>query len=289
MVVTLPAGYKLLSGGGGSTEGKGQYIAESYPSYDEASKRWSWRLKLRVDIKPEGAKFKGVRVSVIALEDPKNEWDVALFSSQAADMSPAHKWSVSPALGYVITGGGAKISWFDRPALSGCGFTPETIAEGGSFDAFSAKSNHVRTPDEEKSNSYYQDHKLTAYAIGVKARNGVALQPRYSCLKIEKKQHPEGAVTYSQASPDNSFMLGGGVWVTGDKNFFSASYPDIDARTGYCTWVARSQDRHIAAAEEMMLVAIGLDGVNSTIRNESSNPGNKWEVKKNENMKEDRA
>jgi hypothetical protein len=286
MVVTLPENYKLLSAGGGSIEGKSQCIAENYPQYD--GKRWSWHLKMRADIF-SGQNDKGIRVSLVAIDDPNNEWDVSLFSSEAADMRPDHEWSVSAALGYVITGGGAKVSKFDRPMLSGCGFTPgdaEAVAAGGSLDVFSAKSYLVRNSDEDKDDKHRQDHKLACYAIGIKPRNGAALQSRYSLHKVEKKQHPEGVVNYSQVSPANTLMLGGGVWVTGKKNFLSATYPDIDANTGHCKWVGRSQDHHVSAPEEMMLVAIGLDGVHCTIRDESNNPGNKWNVVTNTNLKE---
>ena len=98
--VSLPDGYKLLSGGAkvGSTE-QGNLLTASFPT---------WRANSKDHVNSSPATL---TVFAIAINDPDDIWEVKVFQSDpsAAASQPHQEISVEPD--YVMVGGGAQVNY----------------------------------------------------------------------------------------------------------------------------------------------------------------------------------
>jgi hypothetical protein len=280
-VVTLPPSWKILSGGGGTPTNKSQVLIESYP--DVAIKNgkpvWEWHLKTKGAACDDGVcghsnatkAMAKLKVGLIALYDPQDEWDVKLMSENVfEEMKHNRSFDMDPD--YVLVGGGVCIKTYGRPTMTGSGFP---LKENASLnDEAPLRSYHVKTKNMETKNcdnsGQVKSHALSVYAIGIRARNRAPLEPIYTSRvfkdgrNVANECHLEGDLIHDRGQ-NNSPMIGGGVWVTGDMNFLSWSMPELESG-GLGRWKAYSADRAgFVNQGEMHVVTIGLKNVKAMI------------------------
>jgi hypothetical protein len=265
MEITVPHPWKILSGGGGALGKTGQVLIESYPKKAEIGADgkacWRWHLKTRPAAYENVDQTRGaLTIGVILLYDPTDAWDVQLIARKVTSKE-AEQDVVVDASGLLITGGGLRIDYYDRPAISGSGFSPD---DADATEHQPLHSYHVKTGavlrNDSSDNGSRVPHSLTAYAIGVRANNGALLEPVYTTL-ISKKASNHLNEELANASGVGAAMLGGGAWTTGLSNFLSWSLPVV-SDSGRGMWRAYSADR--AGKEDkqkLQIVTIGLKNV----------------------------
>lgn len=175
-----------------------------------------------------------IDVWVIAIHDPDDLWEVDIFSSA----SPSSNHPVATAIignGYVLTGGGAIANWSGNGSLLTASYPEGTTG-------WTAKSKDHVNPESTS---------VTAYVIGMKARNGV------SGPSNEIFSTTSAAATHpiAEASVGQGFRLvGGGAQVNwqGNGNLLIASYPDGSK------WLAASKDHFNPESCTITSYAIGI-------------------------------
>ncbi|WP_082586083.1 MULTISPECIES: MAC/perforin domain-containing protein [unclassified Lysobacter] len=246
----LPEHYKILSGGAATLQTKeGNFLISSYPSYDPALKRWSWHAQMRYIKHPSSEEHE---ISVIAVYDPDDEWEVRLFARQSQGLEPAHDLVANAEADYLVTGGGGRIDRFGWATLTQCGFQPEPDAAA---DAAPKPGYYVASRSCLKDSR----HQLTAIAIGLRPRNGTRLVPRYRSETAKKAGHPDVRMTRRDQSER---WLGGGVCAhpNGD-NFLVGSCPIVDGADGAIGWKGASKDHEKACAVSMTVTTVGVANV----------------------------
>jgi hypothetical protein len=190
-----------------------------------------------------------------------------------------HKKSLEMDPDYVLIGGGACIKTYGRPTMTGSGFP---LKENASLnDEAPLRSYHVKTKNMETklcdNGGQLKSHALSVYAIGIRARNHAPLEPVYTSRvfkdgrNIADQCHLEGDLIHDRGQ-NNSPMIGGGVWVTGDMNFLSWSMPELEPG-GLGKWKAYSADRAGYTNQgEMHVVTIGLKNVKAMIEGKAELP-----------------
>jgi hypothetical protein len=213
--VTVPAGYKIISGGARvDYQGSGNLLTASYP---EGTSTWVARSKDHQEASPAQ-----IEAWAVALNDPNNEWDVRTVS---ATSSPAEHPTASVTLpdGYSMTGGGAQANWAQAGSL-----LTASYPEGA--DTWVAKSKDHLVPEVTT---------LTIYVIGIRPTNGSSF-PSSIVFHSQsgKENHPSATVRIRAGY----LLVGGGAQVDweGAGNLLTASYPD-----GKGGWTAASKD-HVA-------------------------------------------
>ncbi len=278
MVITLPDPWKIISGGGGTLEKTAQVLVESYPrkvTAPDGKVSWEWHLKTRASANTDvGDDAKAaLTIGLILLYDPTQDWDVHVFERKVTSKEKKQEIPVGDASGYVLTGGGLRIDYYDRPTITGSGFPPEAAAataERIPLQAYRVKTGNVQT-SSSGDDQHWKEHSLTAYAIGIRAANGAAIEPVYSTLLSKEEQHLNTELAHVRGA-NGSPMIGGGAWVTGEKNFLSWSLPVLE-NSGRGLWKAYSADRAgVVDKEKMQLVTIGLKNVEARIYTENLPP-----------------
>ncbi|MGU7840952.1 MAC/perforin domain-containing protein [Burkholderia sp. AW33-5] len=270
--VTLPPPWKILSGGGGALTNTDHVLIESYPIKETKNGKeiWKWRLKTRAAAytdHDDRAKAK-LTMGLILLYDPDNEWDVRVFDRKAEDSLEQHEMGID-AFGFVITGGGARIDYYERPTITGIGFPHEAVTQAryAPLRVWCVKTANVQSPHGGDGTNV-RAHMLTGYVIAIKATNGAALEPVYTSTLTDKRHHPTAELVHERGASDSP-MIGGGAWVTGQRNFISWSMPVLDA-DGRGIWKAYSADRADWKDEQQLqLVTIGLKNIETSITPES--------------------
>lgn len=287
MVVTLPESYKILSGGGGALDNPSHVLIESYPEIVTAPSKkpqWKWHLKTKASVCADGrdncstaeSAQASLTIGLIVLHDPKNEWDVRVFDRRVPTNEKNQDIKMEIDEGYVVTGGGARIDRYGISAITGNGFSKDAAA--GAAEGFPLHAYYVKTSNMASGHNDDHEkvtHSLTAYCIGIQAANGAALQPVYSTTLCSKKVndpgqcHLDGELLHVRGA-DGAYMIGGGAWVTGERNFLSWSLPVLEAN-GRGLWKAYSADRAGKYDEQkMQIVTVGLKNVQASI--ETGNP-----------------
>jgi hypothetical protein len=224
--VTVPAGYKIISGGARVdwTE-PGNLLTASYP---EGTSAWVARSKDHQQPSPAH-----IEAWAVALRDPKNEWDVRVVSAKSSP-APHPTASVTVPDGYTMTGGGAEANWEHEGSLLTASFPHGT----GTWEARS------------KDHLVAEVTTLTVFAIGIRPRNG-AVFPASAVFsqRSGSENHPHATAEV----PANYILVGGGALVDwkGSGNLLTASYPDDQGG-----WTVASKD-HIAA-DPAVIVAYAL-------------------------------
>ncbi len=281
MVVTLPESWKILCGGGGTLENTSHVLIESYPmkvTAPDGKVSWRWHLKTMAAAcadgrdtcshgKPPRAPFARLTIGLILLFDPQDAWDVELFPRRVSAEEMKQEIPVECPSGYVLTGGGLRIDYYGRPAITGSGFRlaqAQDAAEGIPLQNYWVKTHNMETHHDGDEN-FRVKHSLTAYAIGVRAANGAPLQPVYTTeLSSSKERHPNKELMHRPVA-NSSTMIGGGAWVTGERSFLSWSLPVFE-NSGRKMWKAYSADRaNMGDEEQIQIVTIGLKNVETSI------------------------
>lgn len=276
VVVMLPESYKILSGGGGATTNVHQVLIASYPikrQGENSKELWGWCLKTKAAFCADGrdkcsneeTAMDSLTVGLIALYDPNDEWDVRVVERRFSNRENAHVGQVTMDQGYEISGCGVRIESYDVPAITGAGFSMEAAdqaAEGIALRACDVKTGNMSAHGDDHNGD---THTMTAYGIGIRAANGAVLQPVYSVEKSSKEEQHLNHNLLHKHTPESSMMIGGGVWITGERNFLSGSMPELDLR-GNGRWKAYSADRAgKVSPQKMQLVTIGLKNVRTKL------------------------
>ncbi|MEP0919350.1 hypothetical protein NC981_21195 [Leptolyngbya sp. DQ-M1] len=226
---TVPDGYKIISGGAKvNWNGYGNLLTASFPD-----NRTTWVAKAKDHGTADPAT---ITIRVIALYDPNNEWEVEIESEPSGPEH--HPGSVATLLSeYILTGGGAQAHWTTEGSL----LTASCPQGSQSWKASS------------KDHEYPEAVLITAYAIGIRPRNG-AQNPE---MKIFPKtspaeQHPSVDVPVEPGYT----LVGGGAQVnwTGHGNLLTASYPSEDGTA----WQVSSKDHINASPATITGYAIGV-------------------------------
>ena len=253
--LTVPPGYKLISGGARviddqpSDQARGTILNMLWASYPtEVGRQDAWRAE-SWDCKRVNPAH--IEISAIALYDPDNEWDVKVFKSAPSGRSSSHNISVSVDKGYYLTGGGAEI--FDSTVLEHDLFINSFLISSypSSDKTWTALSHdHLRR----------DFHDLRVYAIGVKPRNGRTLDIQlYSQKSGEvEKQYPDAEVKPA----DDYALVGGGAGANKEvDHHLLTSYSFTTSDTWRATgWKARSTDHERSQPAILTAYAIGVKG-----------------------------
>jgi hypothetical protein len=223
--VTVPSGYKIIGGGAQtnwSPPENGNFLTASFPV---STSSWMARSK---DHSGGGQGQGGpdettITTCVVAMRDPNDEWDVRVFTSPSPASAPANLAVVTVPNDYLMTGGGAEL--------------PDDPVGQLLFASFPSGKNTwtARSHDKYRPASL----PLTAYAIGIKPRNGASL-PNANIKSVSGNNASQSAG--SVATDDGWKMTGGGAWSNfgGEGNFLYASVPSDDTLN---SWTAKSSDQ----------------------------------------------
>lgn len=228
VTVTVEPGYKVISGGARvNFEGAvGSLLTASYPSGPNA-----WTAKAKDHIDPCSA---SVEAWAIAIYDPADEWDVIISSTDSSVAAHPQALCTVPS-GYAMTGGGAYARFASYGSLLTASYPIDSIT-------WCAKSKDHEPGADEKV-------VLTAYAVGIKPRNGAALPPvSVSSVTSSPEDWPTATVNLSKGQ----VLLGGGAYddYSGWGNMLTASYP-IDGG-----WTASGKDHHFSDKAAITVYAI---------------------------------
>ena len=164
--LTVPGEFKILSGGAiDNYTGYGNILTASYPAkadgdlaLDHVPRKWIAAGKDHQVSDPSS-----ITAWVIALYDPDDVWDVQFF--QGTPDSGKHAltaWAWFPIGGYVLTGGGANVTYTGAGNLLTASFPSDDPSHQGAWEA-RAKDHDVEDLSES----------LTAYIIGIRSRDGI--------------------------------------------------------------------------------------------------------------------
>jgi hypothetical protein len=225
--LTVPPEYKILGGGARvNWSGSGNLLTASFPKDEQ-----TWVAKSKAH---EYSDPSNIDVWVIALHDPSNEWEVDISSATSAP-SPIPSSTATVGNGFVLTGGGAEAHWSTQGSL-----LTASCPQGST--AWIAKS---------KAHQFAEDASITAYAIGVRARNGVS-GPQ---MAIFTKDSASAGHPSTEASVDPGYLLvGGGAqanWIT-QGSLLTASFPNGNE------WKVASKDHNFAESCTITAYAIGI-------------------------------
>jgi hypothetical protein len=225
--LTVPNDYKIIGGGARvNWSGQGNLLTASFP---KDAQTWVAKSKAHVDSSPAN-----IDVWAIALYDPSNEWEVDIFT---ANGSPSDLPSATATVGsqYVLTGGGAEVNWGGAGNL----LTASCPQGTGNWIA-KGKAHTISDPAS-----------ITAYAIGIKARNGVTgPSMTISTKDSASAQHPSTEVS---VAPGYS-LVGGGAQANWRRqgSLLTASFPNGDK------WKVASKDHIDAESCTITAYAIGI-------------------------------
>lgn len=222
-------GYKVIGGGAlDSWSGAGNLLTASYPS-DNLDK---W---IAAGKDHEVASPAVITAYAIAIFDPNNEWEVRLFKSAPSGSIPHPSAVVTIDSGYVMTGGGAKVTWKGAGNLLTASFPSSEL----SWEARS-KDHDISSPAT-----------IQAYAIGLRHKqNEIKLQRTTMPVTGNKLAHPSASACLGS----EWILTGGGAFDSwsGAGNLLTASYPE-----GQC-WQAKGKDHVHSSWAAITAYAIGI-------------------------------
>lgn len=219
-------GWKVIGGGAEvHADVAGGLLTASYPEGN------CWRAQSKAH---QVSDEQRVVAYAILLYDPKNEWDVAV--EQATGETAAHPMAqVRVRDGYAMTCGGARVNWTGAGNLLTASFpATDTVWE-------------ARSKDHGASDPAT----ITAYAIGIRARNGQAPKTFVQTSVSSVKPHPAKGETL----PEEWTLSGGGARTNwhGAGNLLWASYPS-DERS----WRAAGKDHVDPSPASVSVFVIGI-------------------------------
>ena len=180
--VTVPAGYKLVSGGARDNwRGAGNMLTASYPSSDNTA--WTAYGK---DHEAGYGDPATITVYAVAIYDPDDIWEVKVFR---AGPTPKSKGWISQDAplepGYVMVGGGAEVRYGNEHGTLLYASRPDL---DGKKWAVAAKD-HVEPSAAT----------ISAYAIGLKCKaKGVKVSSKVSTNSSGHSNRPEQTATPSE-------------------------------------------------------------------------------------------
>lgn len=264
--VVLPKGYKILAGGVSAvTQAAGNFVVASYPKLSGKGRdeRWSWCARMK-DIK-HASRVRHA-LTIVALHDPDDVWDVQIFVKESTGHRCMHEIALQPPADFLLTGCGGEVDVFSCAALKACGFAQLDGKLPGAFERQCQVV--VRTADLIS----VCEHTAKAYAIGVRARAGMALDADYQYHRFGAASNHDHTVTHALHpggdESKRSVMIGGGACMTDIDmhHCLTGSRPVVaDAWRGGATpvygWLATSKDHEVRQTSAMTLYTLGLSNV----------------------------
>jgi len=235
----LPEGYKILSGGvEASGQTKGNLIVSSYP--ETRGTKWAWVAEMKDSRQTSVATH---IISVIALWDPKNAWQVEIINRKAGTKLPNQSQSIEPPPGYAITGGGIRIKPFDDTHVLSCGFGPSPGGDAMAPRAWTATSLHYtyaqlieyRALFKGMPNSnielHYPDapaHEQEIFAIAVRPPDEEPLHVEYHDEQYAESGIHDHVATHGGLSDPALAIIGGGAAAATMRHWLTGSNPAIN-------------------------------------------------------------
>jgi len=226
--VSVPQGYKLIGGGASDNwVGEGNMLTASYPSGNQ----WVAAGKDHQVASPSY-----ITVYALGLYDPDDEWETTV-AQQTSDPAEHPQAVATLPPGYVLTGGGAFVDY-------GSGY--------GNMLTASFPNGESGWEARSKDHLVVDDAKITAYAIGVraKANNKMRLRHTFVSATGAVAQHPTAQVCLAAG-----WVLAGGGAIDNwndPGNLLTGSFP-----SGSC-WVANGKDHIDASPASLTVYAIGI-------------------------------
>jgi hypothetical protein len=228
--VSVPQGYKMIGGGAKvNWSGAGSLLTASYPKAFNI-----WVASSKDHSIPSPAT---IEVWAIAIEDPKDDFEVVIDSSDSPRM-PHPEVLVNARSGYQLVGGGAQAH--GRPPAAG---QLLTASHPIGTNTWHAKSKDHVHPDPSV---------LTAYAISMRPRNGTDLIPiQINSRTGSTTAHPKGECE----APAGCKLIGGGALVNwaGAGSLLTASHPRGNE------WVTASKDHQVPDPSSITTFTMGID------------------------------
>ena len=200
--VTVPVGYKIISGGAAITGCFLMWLTSSSPVINGSGAITAWSAAA---VSHGPALYGFVTAYAVALHDPGNLWDVVTTSQTSGAASwPSHNASVHP--GYTLVGGGA----YD-PGSANMLVSSLPLSDNMTWASAGGDSNWA---DEES---------IQAFAIGVRYRATQA-QPACSVRSVSTSSASNYPSLNVTASPGSVIVGGGGgqctccAWVSQLQN-----------------------------------------------------------------------
>jgi hypothetical protein len=226
--ITVPNGYKIIGGGAKvNWSGAGNLLTSSYPV---SKNKWAATSKDHDHYSPAT-----ITVYAVAIQDPANEWEVRVFEETSLPAAHPRSAAFVPD-DYLMTGGGARVHWKGEGNLLTASFPRDK-----------------RTWEARAKDHGHSSHaELTAYAIGIRPRNGAPLPEGH----IFTSTGAVAAHPAHQVRIDDGYMLaGGGVldnW-GGHGNILTATYPINDQ-----AWGGKGKDHSESDPAALTVYAIGI-------------------------------
>jgi len=252
--VTVPKGYKLLSGGARNNwTGRGSFLTASFPDVAASGASpgaWEVRGKDHLGdsdgVSTHYSHYYPEKTSVtafaIAVYDPDDIWEVKTVYSEAAKPEEQSGQSLGldgslAANGFVMVGGGARANYSGKGSLL---IQIEPEGEG----LYSATSRSHLESDPAK---------ISTYLIALRSKvKGIRLETKVTRNDSGTAKQP---ITTVKAASGYT-MTGGGAYIYGGSTYgllLTSSYPkDGD------TWEARGKDHGEADKGKVLARAIGL-------------------------------
>ena len=241
--VTVPAGYKLVSGGARDNwHGAGNMLTASFPSSDNT---WTAFGK---DHKAGYADAATITVYAVAIYDPDDIWEVKVFSSGPTTKTTG--WisrGVALEPGYVMVGGGAEVRYGNDTGTLLYASRPD----GDNKWAAAAKDHEITSSAT-----------ISAYAIGLRPNPN-----KVKGVKVLTKIAPPSTSGYSNRPEDTArpsegyVMTGGGAslgWTGKAGLLLTASYPR-DSNT----WEGKGKDHVSGDSGFIEVYCIGVKVVDA--------------------------
>ena len=267
--VTVPKGYKVLSGGARVNTPHCPLVF-SYPT--SGGRGWVARAQHHLYEHFSGR----LTVSVLAIYDPEDYYDVVMVSKECKESAQYPLAQIGVPSGYQLTGGGSRTKtmghgnfvWMSHPTYR------------SSSRSFALLTNHHSVTAEEINNLYRyrlgrpqriegwiaisRDHgvvsvaKVTAFAIGIKPAEkfkNVMLHTRVFTKDSSTSTNPR-----SHIRPDAGYTLvGGGGMTTAAPTLLTASSPEYATDgAGGLAWYVESQEHNNPGSASAYAFAVGL-------------------------------
>jgi len=234
----VPEGWKIVSGGARvEWTGPGALLTASYPE----ANCWVARSKDHI-----AADTHRVFAYAVAIQDPSNQWDVAVDEMTSGYASHPEASFEASRPGYVMTGGGARVNWETDPSHAGQIVTPV-----GSLLTASYPDGEQAWAARAKDHIKISRASVTVYVISLKARSGAKLRTTIFTGQSQVSDAPAASVSV----PAPWTMIGGGARVNwhGIGNLLTASYPD-----GAASWSGVGKAHLEPSPANLTVYAIGV-------------------------------
>lgn len=263
--VTVPNGYKVLSGGAQvNTPNLG--IVFSCPTSD--GRGWMARAQQHLYAWDSGA----LTVSALAIYDPENFFNVVMVSDQCGESVQFPQAKIDVTSGYSVTGGGARTTttgvgnfvWMSHPLTLWRSMNFPTSTMSHSLTAQEVRQWYGNSVGRAEMTTGWvaiakdfgvaSTARITTYCIGIRSMvKDLKLETKTFTRDSSSSNNPK-----SRILPEQGYTLvGGGGMTTGINHLLTASTPVDDGEGGFA-WYVESHDHKYAGNSSAYAFAVGL-------------------------------